>query len=404
MRCSRGIYPSVLRFMKIPALRKYATHSNPQKSRVEQPTSGPTSVDELKKQLWIMSNSKGTIENNQQLNEIIKQLSKSRFPANLNIKQVSHELYILMLQNRISNGEINKAIKDSMRDEIIVNVKVPKVPLTTKVHNTSNATHIPHDLEPQQNTGFDNIIRQIAEMDHSNSNELYQIVTNLIEESNEIQEFNSNATTNPKDVNQININVLENYINNVKTKQKQKKSLMEEQKKVYDWSNNVDSPMRYESRNLLQEMQPKSIFTGKLLHSSWRRILRFRYPPATDNHQYLFINLKTNTEAIRSSKESNNYLMHLQQSDLLNIINRASMTPDEVTKRLKELQTENWELLGNIMDAPEILIFSKQQESKATSPTYTLLLSIIPLIAIPLIYDKWQTTKIVNKKVDSKTE
>lgn len=401
VKCSKGIHPPTMRFTKVPLLREYATYSYLKKPNIKPPSTEINSVDQLKKKLWVISNSKGTTKHNRQLDDIIKQLSQNRFPADSNSKQISHELYILMLQNRISDNEINKAIKDSMKDEVIVNVKVPKIPRMNKVDKTAKSSHIPHDLEPQQNTGFDDILRQIAEMDHSNSNELYQIVTNLIEESNEIQKFSSNASKDPNDINQININVLESYINKVKTRQKQKKSLLEEQKKIYDWSNNIDSPLRYESRNLLQEMQTKSIFSWKYLFNSLRKKKLLKSPTSNDDYQYLFINLKTNTEHIRNSNESNNYLMHLQQSDLLNIINRASVTPDEVTKRLKDLEAENWELLGNIMDSPEVLIFSKSQEKKAINSTYVLLLSLlIPLFSIPLIYNKSDTTKTVNKKND----
>lgn len=405
IRGSKYIHPSSIRSTKVSLLRRYATHSNAKKLNIKQLTPELKSIDQLKKKLWIISNSKGTTEHNQQVHDIIKQLSQNRFPANLNIKQISHELYILMLQNRISDKEINKAIKDSLKDEVIVNVKVPKIPRDVKVIKTAKTTHIPHDLEPQQNTGFDNILRQIAEMDHSNSNELYQIITNLIEESNEFQEFSTNASNNPKDINQININVLESYINKVKTKQKQKKSLLEEQKKVYDWNNNIDSPIGYESRNLLREMQSKSIFNGKRLFNSWKNLLQIKNSPSNDNHQYLFINLKTNSETIRNGNESNNYLMHLQQSDLLNIINRASVTPDELTQRLNDLQTQKWKLLGNIMDSPEVLIFSKSQEKKTLNQTFVLLLSlIIPLVAIPLIYNNSDSTKPVNKKDHSEVD
>ena len=103
-------------------------------------------------------------------------------------------------------------------------------------------------------------------------------------------------------------------------------------------------------------------------------------------NEYLFMNLKTNSESVETYNETTHSLIHLQQSDLLNIINRSSITPEEVLKRLKELQNKNWKLMGNITDSPEVLMFEKPNSNKKFPRyKYTIFLFLTGVTFIPLI-------------------
>ncbi|CAB4252706.1 Mrx4p KABA2_02S02508 [Maudiozyma barnettii] len=369
-------------------LRGYATHKQNFDHKSILSTSELTVVKQLKKKIYVMANSKGPIKNDTQFNDALKQLSVNRFPSTLSPKQISNELYVLILQNRVSDNEIYRAIQNSRKDGDIVNVKVPKTQYSKKkIQNTkTHKNPIPRDLKPQKTSEFDNLLQEILEIDHNHSNELHQILSNIIEESNELQEFKSQSLGIEHDNNQINIKILETYLHNIRNKQDQKKSVLEAQKKVYDWNHSFDSLHTYNSKNISVEMEPQRLFNREFWMSYVNKYFSNSKVQPIKESEYLFMNLKTNSESVETYNETTHSLIHLQQSDLLNIINRSSITPEEVLKRLKELQNKNWKLMGNITDSPEVLMFEKPNSNKKFPRyKYTIFLFLTGVTFIPLI-------------------
>lgn len=349
-----------------------------------------TALKLLKHELWFVSNHKKLQTLDPRLDNLVNILSSHRFPTNIDKRKMVKELYTLIIQNRINDDELYKAIQSALRSAKIVNVNVPKAEVVSAHDNRQKQNnHIPTDIKPQGNSKLDNILQQFLEVKDSNFNELYQLVSNLIEESSEYQKFSANAEKKVGISNEIDITTLEDYLHKVSTKQKQKKEVLKKKKKVYDWNHSVEKLQNYSGGHLLfQGIESNNVFRNK----SWRDITNslpsLLKPKAAPSNEFLFLNLRDNSESIKNLNSSNRILFNLQKSDLFGMISNSSYTPDEIINRLNILKVQNWKLLGRLYESPEILVLEKRTTmNKSYRSTYLLVITSIGIISLIIFFN-----------------
>ena len=285
------------------------------------------------------------------------------------------------------------AIKQVRRKSSIVNVAMPASAKTTKHTAVSKAPkakgdHIPGDIHPQNNAELGSVLQQILELRDSDSNELYQVLSNMIEESNESQKFVSEAAPGVKaDAKDINIKTLEDYLKLISRRQQQREFVVKQQKKIYDWNRALEESSTAPHRQL-DAVMSGSIRYGSAADATLGRVFREIWKSLTSmedstTSQYMLFNAKTNKEALKTHSEISHALMLLQKTDIINIANRASRDQKDIVSKLKELETQQWEPLGTILDAPDTIILEKKVRKRFSTAFWTLVAltgAIIPVV------------------------
>lgn len=369
-------------------LATYATHHGTTPAKIFQVrTPKDQALRLFKNQLWLIANDKDYGKVNSQLHDAIDALAQGRFPAGLGVQRMARELYTLSLQQRITPDDIYKAIVYARGKANIVNVKMPaNVATRSRAATSGGENHIPGDIHPQADSEFNNVLQQILELKDSNSNELYQVLSNLIEESSESQKFVSEAVGEKSDVKQINIRTLEEYLKLIGKRQQQKDFVIKEQKKVYDWNRALESTPHHEI-----DAVAGSIRHGSAADASLSRVFKelfksFGGKRSNGITQYMLLNVKTNAKSHKDPSDISHALMYLEDMDIINIANRTTINQNDIRIQLNKLKTENWEPLGTLSDSPEVIVLEKKIEKSSSFSKWYLGILVTIGIIVPLKY------------------
>lgn len=399
---------TLVQLPRVVKFARYASHQGASTAKIFQTqTPKEQALRLFKNELWLMANEKYPGSSNAQLREVVDILGQGRFPAGLGLKQIVREIYTLTLQHRITSDDMYNAIKQVRRKSSIVNVAMPTSAKTTKrtaVGKTPKTTgdHIPGDIHPQSNAELDTILQQILELRDSDSNELYQVLSNMIEESNESQKFVSEAAPGAKaDTKDINIKTLEDYLKLISKRQQQREFVVKQQKKIYDWNRALEESSTAPHRQL-DAIMSGSIRYGSAADATLGRVFKEIWKSLTSVEdstasQYMLFNAKTNREALKTHSEVSHALMLLQKTDVINIANRASRDQKDIVTKLRELETQQWQPLGTILDAPDTIVLQKKVRKRFSTAFWTLV--ALTGVIIPVVYVKKRHT--VEQQPDS---
>ena len=418
---SRCSCPSILKHCHFLPTQRRTAHTSSNNSNQNAPnvqllfredTPKAQSVKRAKKILAKVSEGKYDGLTDPKLEHFITVLSRDKVPNNSTLRNRSRQLYSLIIRNKISDDEIYDAIREAVsRDSnnIIVNVKLPK---STEQHSSPLKKNLRQrsfngirGLHPQEENQFNKILEKIENNSIHHTNDLYQILSNLIEESNEMQVFQGSNSSSHNDVDSkgkaINLQYLEDYLTQLEKNEKQKNLYIKEQQRVYDWSQNSASDTAIPSgAQLLFNSRDKR---GHRLPFQMGNIFNFRDNlssgwigpnSSVSPSKYLFLNLKDGTKDIKVVKNTNYSSYSINYRDLLGIVNSVGGMHEDVLSQIQKVGQEGWVPIGNLHDEPKVVVFKRNSEdagaTAVTGAKLAVLVSLFLGISLSVYYLKRQ--------------
>ncbi|CCF59641.1 hypothetical protein KAFR_0H02320 [Kazachstania africana CBS 2517] len=319
------------------------------------------SVRSFKILLKLSAESKLVIEKYPRYEKLLKTLSTQKVKSQASMSTIARKLYTLAVQRRISDEDIYSALLKVL-DEDIINVLIPKVPPTGTTTSTNKTRKPVFDigLHPE-NTDYLDVILEQLEKNTVNTNDLYQIISNIIEESNEREGLQPNEKGNTKD---INLNSLKNYLHEIDIQNTHKNLFLTEQKKTYDW-NRPKEPLHFSGGNILFDSVAKTnvkLPISKLQNKAIDII--FNLPPrfGKNKRKCLLFNLKDQKSSIEKL-ELNDRSLDIVFQGHLGIINASQIQPEYVKQVINDVEKKGWNAAGFVKNNPEMIIFFHQMKT-----------------------------------------
>ena len=420
---SRFSCPSLLKHCHFLSTQRQTAHTsgnntNQNISNVQllfkEDTPKAQSVKRAKKILAKVSDGKYDGITDPKLEHFITVLSRDRVPNNATLRNRSRQLYSLIIRNKITDDEVYEAIRETSKgsNNIIVNVKLPKSTeqhsLPLKKNSKQKSFNGIRGLHPQEENQFNKILEKIENNSIHHTNDLYQILSNLIEESNEMQIFQGSHGGGHTGVGSkgkaINLQYLEDYLTQLEKNERQKNLYLKEQQRVYDWSQTSASDTAIPSgvqllfnsrdkRGSRRPFQMGDIFSFRSnLSSGW-----IGPNSSVSPSKYLFLNLKDGTKDIKVVKDTNYSGYSIDYRDLLGIVNSVGSMHEDVFSQIQKVGEDGWVPIGNLHDEPKIVVFKRNSEdagtTAVTSAKLAILLSLLLGISLGVYYLKPQTNE-----------
>ncbi|KAI8386677.1 uncharacterized protein HLK63_G07139 [Nakaseomyces glabratus] len=259
-------------------------------------------------------------------------------------KKTFANLQLLLLQKRISDGEISECLTKLDNHKEITNIVSPihpnaKQPIKKKVIHVNLK---PSTAKPNHNLDDDNIASGLARKSADQS-----------------------KVAGKSTKGDIDIKALENYLDLIELREKQKQNMQNMTKRAYKWdevtSNVGVSPGKMifgsdintttKSNIKIRRMTNKIATVTGFLNKSKKR-----YKP-------ILIYDLSSKETTNKLLGKNFNLFNVNHTDLFGIINAAHFPPEEILGLISKFEDDGWKLIGNIHDKEYCVVF-QGDESK----------------------------------------
>lgn len=326
----------------------------------------------------------------QEFKAIILRLSNRRIKEGQSSISIRKELQKLILQRRISDDQIYNCIME-LSNKKIVNVTVPHH--IEKQEGDVKKLNI--DLKPTSNDDFKDLFQKLEEHltgKSRNTNDLYQIISNLLEESKEREDlsFSSEHHTN-----NVNLHSLHDYLNKIDTQEKQKQAVINAEKRLYDWKNTIEPLNMTTSQlffNSIKLSKIGKIISNKAYEEGNKKSIRC---------DYLILDLKDNSKIIKDFQNLRASL-NIQDRDVIGILNNSKQAPDIVLNKIKKLEKSQWKPVGNVYGNNEQIVFKRISKSsldgeQKNRKTYSIIISCLLAMSVYIWYQRVYKMEDVRK-------
>lgn len=306
------------------------------------------------------------------------------------IQSLSRKMNIAIQRGKISNNLIAKRIKQ-FKETQPINVNIPlKVSTDKTKYQSENKDLKPSlslNLTDTTSKGKTNIVEVLDLLEthllnnKRNQNDLYQIFSNILEETKPENLVNTKSHTHPNN-DTINLDHLTSYLQKMEVQESQKQSVLKEQQRVYNWNDSVKTINQANKlivHDILSLFNPLSWIFRKnkfLQRSVWN--LSGNKPIM--ELSYMILDLKTGRKEKYDDK-AERLPINIQNKDMFEIVNNSQLHPEESLSKIKAEQQNNWKLLGTLYNNNNKAIFEKRvSKTKRSYIPYFLGTSIILLV------------------------
>lgn len=317
------------------------------------------------------------------------QYSKGQTKAST-IQSLSQKMNIAIQRGKISNNLIAKRIKQ-FKETQPINVNIPLKVYEDKIKSPSSN----EDLSPLLSLNLtDTTIKGKSDIvdvldllethllnNKKNQNDLYQIFSNILEETKPENLGNKNSHTH-LDNDTINLDHLTSYLQKMEIQESQRQSVLKEQQRVYNWNDSVKTINQANKlilNDILLLFNPLSWIFRKN-KSLQRSVWNLRGKKQIMQLSYMILDLKTGHKE-EYDKKAERFPINIQNKDMFEIVNNSQLSPEVSLSKIKAEQKNNWKLLGTLYNNNHKAIFEKSvSKIKRSYIPYILGSSIILLI------------------------
>ncbi|CDF91072.1 ZYBA0S09-04170g1_1 [Zygosaccharomyces bailii CLIB 213] len=298
-----------------------------------------------------------------------------------NFRKSLTALYRLILQRRIPDDDIYRAIAQASRENV-VNLTVPK-----EIDRVDRGQQRPFfQIHPGKDEHLGKVLKGIRNNDNAQSKPITR--------KDLFQEMEGHADSNIQS--HIDLDSLQEYLDKAEQGKKQQKYAWEEQKK-YRWDCASGDLPKMSAASLLF---PGSVKTPrrpmlKMGHRLWRS-------PSSTGSSYdsrsqqkpkdlLIYNLDKHSKVVIPPTHSNS-IFNINYRDLFGVINSSGRAPQEILDIINKLESDGWTLIGDLYDNSENIVFQRASGSsknnkhtrlsKATAACTLLLFTAMGYIAL----------------------
>lgn len=338
---------------------------------------------------------KAIIESNKINNEVIFQRIaqfRNTQPINVNVPlnatktKSSTTLGEKVLQPSLSLslGNTNGHSKNTTNNAIIVEKD------RNNHNNNSTFTNINKVNTNNKNNGQNDILEILDKLEshllnkNTNTNDLYQIFSNMLEETKPENQLGKHLQSS-SDSDIINLDYLKSYLNKIETQEYQKKVVLKEQQRIYNWNTSV-AAMNKTNKLVLNDIL--SLFNPLTwIMSDKNRRIRSLWGVKNSNYftEYKIYDLQTDKTTNYNTK-SERFPLNIEHKDMFEIINNAQLYPEFILSKLKSQQTDNWRLVGSLFNDPNKIIFKRMISTSNISYFSYILKSVCIVISCNILY------------------
>lgn len=237
---------------------------------------------------------------------------------------------------------------------------------------------------------------------NTNTNDLYQIFSNMLEETKP-ENLLGKHLQSPSDRDIINLDNLTSYLNKIETQEYQKKVVLKEQQRIYNWNKSITAMNKTNElilNDILSLFNPISWIT-----SNKNRRIRSFWGTKSSNQiictEYKIYDLQTN-KTMNYDTKLERFPLNIDYKDMFEIINNAQLSPEVALSKLKNQQTDDWRLVGSLFNEPNKIIFKRMIKSNNTSYFSYILKGVFIVISCGIGYQTY--TQFFGRKKEIKTE
>lgn len=265
-----------------------------------------------------------------------------------NFRKSLTALYRLILQRRIPDDDIYRAIAQATRESVI-NLTVPK-----EIDRVDKGQHRPFfQIHPGKDEHLGKVLKGIRNDDNAQSKPITR--------RDLFQEREVHASSNIQS--HIDLGSLQEYLDKAEQGKKHQKYAWEEQRK-YRWD--------YASGDLPKMSAARILFPGSA-KTPRRPMLKmgqllWRLSPSTGSSydsrsqqkpkDLLIYNLDKHSKVVIPPTHSNS-IFNINYRDLFGVINSSGRAPQETLDIINKLENDGWTLIGDLYDNSESIVFQR---------------------------------------------
>lgn len=296
------------------------------------------------------------------LNTLIKRSSISE----LSFEKSIQSLYKLILQRRVPDDEVYDAISQVSAKEV-VNVAIP--PSSSSKDIDSDQERPSLHIHPEQRDHLGEVIKEIG-------NHGKPVTKGDLFQNQEVKPESSSSHSH------IDVGSLQKYLHKAEQGKNQKRYAWEGSRR-YNWDRNLNDSPRLTAGNLIFASRSKPLrrsaskvlqrSTGKTRHDSQAQ----KKPK-----DLLIYNLGRRTKIVLPASHTNS-IFNINYRDLFGVINGSGRAPEETLAVINQLETEGWQLIGDLYDNSENVVF--QRTAGSTGESESRIPYKIPVISVATI-------------------
>ncbi|GAV55010.1 hypothetical protein ZYGR_0AS03330 [Zygosaccharomyces rouxii] len=289
-------------------------------------------------------------------------------------------LYKLILQRRIPDDEVYDVISQ-VSAKNVVNVAIPSSSSPNNVDDIQEKPSL--HIHPEQKDHMGEVIKEIG-------NQGKPITKGDLFQNQEVK-----CETSPSH-SHIDVGSLQKFLHKAEQEKNQKKYAWEGTR-LYNWDLNLNDSPRLTAGSLIfaHKSKPSRRSVSKLLQRSTEKT-RHDSQAQKKPKDLLIYNLEKRSEVVLPASHTNS-IFNINYRDLFGVINGSGRTPEETLAVINQLETKGWQLIGDLYDNSQNVVFQRTVGSAGESEdrvSYRIpLISVTALLVVLGIYYESESRK-----------